>query len=314
MGARQVWTAVTALLLVLILVLLLAAAVWPEQRSGPLSTPAPPPVAAQAPAVPFVRSMEGTRPDGDVRQDGARQLVVDAELGYLFDYYLAGLGERELEAIRAEIERELARRLAPGPARQARVLLGKYLDYKRALATLEGTLRPGKDVLAGARARRDAMLKLRKDYFTERESAGLFGEADAYDADALARLGITQDRQLSEPQRQANLAGLDAALSPEQRARRAAPVAIMNMEKSVAHMREQGAGDNEVYRARAAAFTPEAAARLAELDREQAQWQARIAAYRQQRRQLAPGDTLALQRLRDAGFSALEQKRLAAYE
>lgn len=279
--------------------------------------PAPMPVAAtprtQA-SEPFVRSMEGTRPDGDVRQDGAQQLVVDAELGYLFDYYLAGLGERELDAIRAEIERELERRLAPNAARQAKVLLGKYLDYKRALATLESSLKPDKDMLAGARARRDAMLKLRKAYFTEREIAGLFGHADAYDADALARLEVAQNKQLSASQRQAQLAALDAALTPEQRAQREAPVAIVKVENAVAQMRAQGAGDNEVYRARAAAFTPEAAARLAELDREQAQWQARIAAYLQQRSQLPPGDTDALQRLRDAGFSALEQKRLAAYE
>jgi lipase chaperone LimK len=289
----------------------LVAAFWLARRPEP----APLPVAAKPPVqAPFVRSMEGTRPDGNVRQDAAQQLVVDAELGYLFDYYLAGLGERGLEAIRAEIERELDRRLVPLAARQAKALLGKYLDYKQALATLDSTIKPGKDLLASARARRGAMLELRKRYFTEQESAGLFGQADAYDADALARLEVNQDKQLPPAQREARLAQLDAALSPEQRAQREAPVAIMKVESAVARMRAQGAGDNEVYRARAAAFTPEAAARLAELDREQAQWQARIATYLQQRRQLPPGDAQAAQQLRDAGFTALEQKRLAAYE
>lgn len=38
--------------------------------------------------------MEGTRPDGDVKTLAGEQLVVDAELGHLFDYYLAGLGEK----------------------------------------------------------------------------------------------------------------------------------------------------------------------------------------------------------------------------
>ncbi len=289
-------------------------ALWRPPGQAPVMTPAGPGAAPVSQTAPFVPSMAGTRPDGAARQDAAQQLVVDAELGYLFDYYLAGLGERELGAVRAEIERELDRRLALPAARQAKVLLGKYLAYKHALATLEASLPPGKDLLAGARARREAMLKLRKTYFTEQESAGLFGAADAYDADALARLEVTQDRQLTAQQRAARLAQLDAALTPEQRAQREAPVAIMKVEETVARMRAQGAGDNEVYRARAAAFTPEAAARLAELDREQAQWQARIAAYREQRRQIAPGDTEALQRLRDAGFSAQEQKRLAAYE
>jgi lipase chaperone LimK len=292
-------------------VLALAAAIWLAQR--PEAAPHPV-VARPAASAPFVRSMEGTRPDGDVRQDAAQQLVVDAELAYLFDYYLAGLGERDLAAVRAEIERELERRLAPTAAGQAKALLGKYLDYKRALASLEASLKPGKDMLSGARARRDAMLKLRTDYFTAQEIAGLFGSTDAYDADALARLEVAQDRQLSAAQRQERLARLDAALTPEQRAQREAPVAIMKVESAVAQMRAQGAGDNEVYRARAAAFTPEAAARLAELDREQAQWQSRIAAYLRQRSQLPPGDALALQQLRDAGFTAQEQKRLAAYE
>ncbi|UUZ46576.1 hypothetical protein LP420_21845 [Massilia sp. B-10] len=58
---------------------------------------APPPEAVDAPKADpfaFVRSMEGTRPDGDVRADPDGELVVDAELGHLFDYYLVGLGEK----------------------------------------------------------------------------------------------------------------------------------------------------------------------------------------------------------------------------
>ncbi|UUZ46575.1 hypothetical protein LP420_21840 [Massilia sp. B-10] len=37
-----------------------------------------------------------------------------------------------MQAIRAEIERELDRRLKPGPAAKAKRLLASYLDYKRA--------------------------------------------------------------------------------------------------------------------------------------------------------------------------------------
>lgn len=105
--------------------------------------PAAPPAAKEDPDLfAFVRSMEGTRPDGSLTVAAGDTLVVDAELGHLFDYYLAGLGEKPLEAIRSQIELELDRRLAPPPAREAKRLLAAYLSYKQALVLAEQARRP----------------------------------------------------------------------------------------------------------------------------------------------------------------------------
>lgn len=268
----------------------------------------------QADPFAFVRSMEGTRPDGEVTLSPDGQLVVDAELGHLFDYYLAGLGEKDLDAIRSEIERELARRLKPGPAAQARRLLASYLDYKRALAGLEQSLKPGADMAASARARLQAMQALRLNYFMASESAGLFGFSDAYDLDALARIEISQDQQLSAPQRAARLAALDKKLSPAMREERGAPTRVIRTEEAVQKLREQGASDDEVYRLRSAAFSTEGASRLADLDREEAAWKSRIKLYLAERSGVPAGAGLAMQQLRDKYFSADEQRRLGAYE
>ncbi|MES2114718.1 MAG: lipase secretion chaperone [Pseudomonadota bacterium] len=266
----------------------------------------------------FVRSQEGTTPDGEVRQDGADKLVVDAELAHLFDYYLAGLGEKPLEAIRVEIGRELDRRLKPGPAAEARRLLGQYLDYKRALVELERSLPKPASLTAGARARLEAMQQLRHRYFSQDESDGLFGASDAYDTDAIARLEINADTSLTPAQRQQKLAALDAKLPPALREEREAPTRVVRLEDEVQRRRAQGAGDNEIYQLRAATLSPAAADRLAELDRDEADWQRRIASYQAQRRQLqaraTPATAEELQQLRDAGFTPLEQKRLPAYE
>jgi hypothetical protein len=86
-----------------------------------------------------------------------------------------------------------------------------------------------------------------------------------------------------------------------------------SVEDTVRKMRAQGASDDEVYRARAAVLSAENAATLARLDREEAAWQHRVAAY-QARRQAAGTDAQAIQGLRDELFSAEEQERLAAYE
>ena len=71
---------------------------------------------------------------------------------------------------------------------------------------------------------------------------------------------------------------------------------------------------------RAAATSPEAANRLAEVDREEAAWKARIAGYQAQRGAVlaAPGDDAAhagaMAALRNKLFTLDEQRRLAAYE
>ncbi|MFD2270070.1 hypothetical protein ACFS07_00330 [Undibacterium arcticum] len=50
--------------------------------------------AADANLFPFVRSMDGTRPDGDLRLAAGDALVVDARLRRMFDYYLSAVGEK----------------------------------------------------------------------------------------------------------------------------------------------------------------------------------------------------------------------------
>jgi lipase chaperone LimK len=275
------------------------------------------PAAAQSPDYfPFVRSMAGTQPDGAARAGADGQLQVNAELAYLFDYYLAGLGERPLEAIRAEIVRELDRRLPAAAATQARRLLDNWLAYKRALVDVERGVPAQADPALRARQRLAAMQQLRSTYFTPEEIAGLFSASDAYDLDAIARLEINSDSSLNEAQRKQKLAALDAHLPQQARAERDAPTRVLRLEDAVATARAQGADDNEVYRMRSAAISPAAAARLAELDREEADWQRRISAYQSQRRQLqqhAANETV-LQQLRDSTFSNEEQKRLPAYE
>ena len=262
----------------------------------------------------FVRSMEGTTPDGDVKQSVDGVLVVDAELGHLFDYYLAGLGEKDLAAIRSEIERELDRRLKPGPAAQAKRLLASYLEYKRALVDVEQQLKETGDMAKSARARLEATQKLRARFFSATEIAGLFGFSDAYDLDALARIDISLDPKLSAEQRAGKLAALDKKLSPAMREEREAPTRVIRTEESVQKLRAQGASDDDVYRVRAAAFSPEGASRLAQLDREEADWKLRMAAYKAERAGLAPGAEAMLQQLRSKYFSEEEQRRLGAYD
>lgn len=100
------------------------------------------------------------------------------------------------------------------------------------------------------------------------------------------------------------------------------PAQLVATEQAVREMRAQGADEDTIYRLRATALTAEAATQLARMEREEATWKARVDAYLGERdRLLAAGDGdadidpfLAVQKLRDAHFTAEEQQRLNAYE
>ncbi|MFA9219279.1 MAG: lipase secretion chaperone, partial [Sphingomonadaceae bacterium] len=165
-----------------------------------------------------------------------------------------------------------------------------------------------------AQARLAAQQQLRHDYFSAEEIRGLFGASDAYDDDALARLALSADTTLTPEQRQHQLARFDQRLPASLREDREAPVRVLKLEEAVLQARAAGAGDNDIYRLRSSALSPAAAARLADLDREQADWSRRISQYQAGRQQLTVPDGAALQQLRDTLFSPDEQKRLGAYE
>lgn len=271
---------------------------------------------------PFLRSLDGTRPDGELQVADGEALVVNAELVRLFDYYLSGIGEKPLDAIRQEIERALDVRLKPRAAAQAKDVLARYLNYKQALVDVEKNPSVTGASPDALRARLAAMQQTRARFFSPAEAEAMFAMEDTQHLDAVARLEVSQDQSLSPEQKAEKLVALDAALPQVLREARDAPLQVVRLEETVSKLRSQGASDDEIYRMRAAALSPEAASRLAEVDREDMQWKARINAYLAQRNQLLAATAqqrsedreAALLQLRQAYFAEDEQKRLAAYE
>ncbi|WP_211452861.1 lipase secretion chaperone [Collimonas antrihumi] len=274
--------------------------------------PPVPKIAAQPDLFPFVRSLQGTHPDGDLQVTTGDVLVADAQLVSLFDYYLSAVGEKPLDAIRKEIEQELDRRLKPVAATEAKRLLGNYIDYKTALVGLDKDPQLAGNGLAAIRGRMQKMQEVRARFFSPAESKGMFGFVDTEDADTLARMEIAQEKSLSAPQKQEKLAALDAAMPAALRESREAPLKIVKLEDTAAKMRKQGASEDDVYRMRAAALSPEAAARMAAVDQDEAAWKSRIGAYLAERGKL--GDAGAIAELRNRMFDTNEQKRLPGYE
>ena len=269
-------------------------------------------VTVTPPAMACAPSLQGTRPDGAVHVAPDDSIVADAQLIELFDYYLSTVGEKSPAAVRADIERELDRTLRPAAAAAAKRVLTRYVAYRQALAGLGADRRLAGQDAAALKRRLDALRGLRAQYFSQRETAAIFGREDAANAQALARMEIRDDRTMDAQQKQARLAALDAGLPADARAAREAPLKIVHVQEEAERLRAGGAGDDDVFRLRAEAFGADAAQRLADVDREEAVWKRRIEAYLVQRRGL--NDEAAVAALRNRMFSEDEQRRLRAYE
>ncbi len=296
------------------------------------SQAAPPPVpvlAADGKPAPFVASMRDTIPDGDLRsmQAGGNATTANGTLAYgelrrLFDYYLSAVGEQSIEAITQQIRSELARRLAPVQAQKAQRLLALYIEFKRELVRLESQPQLVGPGVQAVRGRLLAMQDLRQRYFSAAETEGMFGFDDAYDLDAISRLEISQNAKLSAQEKQQQYAALDAAMPAALREQRDASSVVVRVEQLAQDLRAKGASEDDIYRMRAKAFDPEAAARLADVDREEKTWKARIAQYQEERNKLLQSQTqtstsdrqAALAQLQQNYFTAEERPRLAAYE
>lgn len=286
------------------------------------------PLAQTGKSVLFAKSLQDTLPDGDLQtlrtgsQTGEPSALAYGELKRLFDYYLSTVGEQGVEAIVAHIRNELQRRLPAPQSTKAKKLLDRYIAFKRDLVGLEGKPDLSGDAVAAIRRRMLAVQDLRAIHFSADENQGMFGFDDAYDMDAVSRLEISQNPALSAQQKQQQLAALDASLPAALRAEREASNVVVRIEQQATDMRAKGASEDDIYRMRAKELDPQAATRLAEVDRDEATWKSRIANYRDLRDKLLKNITNATESEQQAGlvqlqqslFSETERPRLAAYE
>lgn len=299
------------------------------QSNSPSAPDLAPPIATAAVGTkPFVRSMLDTVPDGNLQvlQAGATDAssgpLAYGELKRLFDYYLSAVGEQSIEGITVHLRGELERRLPPAQAKRAQRLLDLYIAFKRELLVLEGKPELSGNAVQAIRARMLAMQDLRARYFSAEETQGMFGFDDAYDMDAVARLEVSQNPALNAEQKKQQLAALDTAMSPVLREAREASLVVVRVEQQAQELRAKGASEDDIYRMRAKAFDPEAAARLADVDREETIWKARIAQYQEQRSKVLQSNAQASESERQAAvlqlqqslFSQPELPRLVAYD
>lgn len=261
---------------------------------------------------PRADSLRGSSVDGAVNFDARGSPLADRDLRRLFDYFLARLGERDIDAIRNDVWAHVRDVLQLDASAQARVLawFDAYVVVARMSAEL---LRSGDPVADAARLR-----ELHRARLGDELARAWFGDDDDYAAYTAARLALEHDARLDAAQKSQRRAELDATLDPRQRDDLRASTDFQIAAAQSRALDAAGADTAARFADRAALWGEDAAARLALLDQAEASWNARAAGYARARAGVLGDATLAptarAARLREllADFSEAEQRRLLA--
>jgi lipase chaperone LimK len=227
-------------------------------------------------------SLRGTDVVGGfvVGEDGHLRPTPDALA--LFDYYLAASGEEPLASLRARIVDAIHARLDGVAADEAVALLDDYLGLRAELRALAEAGEPPHDL----ERRLQWIRELRRERLGPETADALFGREEATMAVDLERRRIALDDSIDEATRTERLAALEAELPEDVRAARARARAPARTHERVEALRDAGASEAEIFAVRAEQFGAEAAERLAALDARQAEWNARLEAFRRERAEI----------------------------
>lgn len=274
------------------------------------------------------RSLQDTDVDGEIIIDENKQLVVTEGLRRLFDYFLSALGEEDEATIFARVESYI-RSFVPEPAAsQAIVIFNKYVGYLKAIPEIEkrfgnlqlqATQNGELDLNMVAQQKQD-VAKLRQQYFDTQTITAFFGAEDEYDDYSIAMININQNKLMSDEQK--------AAAQQDYVSRMPDNMTKVNIEQQAnlnalmsrtEQMKAQGATPEALYNMRRELVGAAAAGRLAQLDKEDANFDQRFTQYQTQKQQLLSQNTnstqarVQIEQLGQQLFNDTERKRLAGY-
>jgi len=262
-------------------------------------------------------SLRGTSVDGGLVVDAAGHFVPTPDARRFFDYFFAASGEEPEATIVARIRAEIDRRLAPDAAREAQRLLDRYLDYRaraRAYAEAAGAIDDLETRLAAIEA-------IRVEALGGAAASAFFAEEEAADRAALERLRLASRDDLTEGERERRMAALEEALPAAELVQRRGAEIALDLRRDEAALLAAGGSADQLRTLRERTVGPEAAARLAVLDRQRAEWRQRVDSYRAARAAIegdasfdAAARARAIDQLRADRFSATERLRVAALD
>ena len=272
-----------------------------QHSRGAVVSPAVPANALAAPAEGPLARAAGTPAPQDP--------FLTSDLRHKLEAMLLDAGDAPTPAaLKARLAGVVAGHFSASDATRALALAERYVDYRVALGEIKPPADAGdpRALSAAVQARQ----RVRERYFAGEEYQALFAQEEELDRFTITRLEIERNASLTPAQKQAALKDAESELGDAQKATRTDAVAHVAVAAQTAAFDAQGVSDQARYAQRRSQYGDAAAQQLAQLDREEAQWQQRLSQYAAAREGKATEGQLQL--LRQQLFSAEEQLRIEA--
>ena len=244
------------------------------------------------------------------------------QLKQLFDQFVLESNINQKPIDLRKFEKEVVSIVHPQKTGAAVNLFKKYIEYLDEIKEMDRlastAVKSGDSFWEGIQKGHEKLYYLRSKMFNPEEHSQLFGDEEIYDKTSLAILKISEDVKLSDQQKQEKIKLLKSTLPFNMRNTNSEFLTAMDIK--VNQIIANGGSNDDVYRYRANIINPEAAARFAELDREEEHWKQKIANYAQAKQNILQSSRTeaeinsALDSLRSILFNESERKRLPAYE
>jgi lipase chaperone LimK len=211
-------------------------------------------------------------------------------------------------ALKQRLGGVVARYFSASEATRALALAERYVDYRVALGEIKPPTDPSDP--RALRAAVDARQRIREKHFAGEEYQALFAQEEELDRFTVARLEIERNDGLTPAQKSAAVRDAERELGDAHKAARSDAIVHVAVAAQTAAFEAQGVSEHARYAQRRAQHGDTAAQQLAQLDREERDWQQRLAQYAAAR-DGKPGEG-ALELLRQRLFSPQEQLRIEA--
>ena len=274
------------------------------------------------------RSLQGTDVDGEIIIDENKQLVVTEGLRRLFDYFLSALGEEEEAVIYARVESYIRGHTPEPAASQAVTIFNQYIAYLKAIPEIEkkyGNLqlqatKNGELDLNAVSQQKQDVAKLRQQYFEKDTIKAFFGTEDEYDDYSIEMVRINQNAQLNDAQKEAARQSYISRMPDNTiKANIEQQANLGELMARTEQMKAKGATPEALYNMRRELVGEPAAARLAQVDQQDANFDQRFNQYQAQKQRLLTQGTdkaqaqTQINQLEQQLFNEAERKRLTGY-
>lgn len=280
------------------------------------------------------RSLQGTEVDGEITINDKAQLVATRGLRRLYDYFLSALGEEDSETIDARVEAYILHTTPQPAANEAITLYHQYQTYLKQVNAIQSQfdkptnfnealqkVEQGELNIEAIEKQQQQVRALRSQLFNPKVEAAFFSTEDQLQAYNKQMLKIAQDKSLSNAEKQQAkqryLQNLPDSLTKKQAEQQANLQQLMTRTEQ---MKKRGADEQQLLEMRTELVGIEAAHRLAELDKQNQDFDRRFESYQKQKQQITASSASPSEKqqqiaaLEQKLFSDNEQKRLVGYE